>query len=109
MLLWDLSPLSSWFAGFLNKVAILCPNNNSNNTKSYGQVSPVYTPVNLKKKSTMWEFQVKFYLGRNEQPIALRNCSKEAGGKVSIGDSVEGEVHANKRFSLQKVFRHEVI
>ena len=57
----------------------------------------------------MWEFQVKFYLGRNEQPIALRNCSKEAGGKVSIGDSVEGEVHANKRFSLQKVFRHEVI
>ena len=40
-----------------------------------------------KKKSTMWKLQVKFYLGQNEDcspgdtlQIALRNCSKEAGG-----------------------------
>ena len=39
----------------------------------------------------MWELQVKFYLGKMRTiawesafQIALRNCSKEAGGKVSI-------------------------
>ena len=39
----------------------------------------------------MWELQVKFYLGKMRTiawesafQIALRNCSKEAGGKISI-------------------------
>ena len=29
MVLWDISPLSSRSAGFLNKVAVSCPNNSS--------------------------------------------------------------------------------
>ena len=49
------------------------------------------------KKCTTWELQVKFHLWQNEdcsqgesidrtiaREIALGNCSKEAGGKVSI-------------------------
>ena len=44
-----------------------------------------------KKKSTVWELWVKFYLGQMRTvpqgiafQIALRNCSREASGKVSI-------------------------
>ena len=43
------------------------------------------------KKSTMWELWVEFYLGQMRTvaqgvafQIALRNCSREASGKVSI-------------------------
>ena len=59
-----------------------------------------------KKKSTMWELWVKFYLGQMRTvaqgiafQMALRNCSREASGKVSIyvllvnGECMQWGVH----------------
>ena len=44
-----------------------------------------------KKKKTMRELQIMFYLGQNEDiawetafQIVLRNCSKEVGGEIRI-------------------------
>ena len=56
--------------------------------------------------------QVKFYLGQNMRTeaqkiapqIALRNCSKEAGGKGQyICDFGEERIHAVKHMFFQKV------
>ena len=52
--------------------------------------NPTLPLVNL-KKSTTWDLQVKFYWGKmrtagweTAPQTDLRNCSKEAGGKVSV-------------------------
>ena len=61
-----------------------------NNTRHGGNVCSV-TQADLKKQfGTKWELQVEFYLGQNgdcsqgDSTSALRNCSKEAGGKVKM-------------------------
>ena len=48
-------------------------------------------------KNTTWELRIEFYLGQNEDcspgdstQTALRDRSKEAGGKVGIQDFGEG-------------------
>ena len=64
------------------------------------------------KRCTTGELWVKVYLeakrrtagGETVPQIALRDCSKEAGGKVNIYNLGEGGVQYSQALTLQKVF-----